>query len=74
MTQSSAFIDKKAQDGLDAKINKTPGLGIGDCWEWTAGCNKNGYGAFWLDGKMVQAHRVTAWLAGDGGDERDARR
>ena len=51
------------QSRLDAKISKAPGLGIGDCWEWTAGLDK-GYGMFWLSGKVVRAHRVTAWLAG----------
>ena len=51
------------QTRLDAKIDKTPGLGIGDCWEWTAFCYK-GYGRFRLNGKMVKAHRVTAWQAG----------
>ena len=64
MNQSSAFIDKKTQDRLDAKINKTPGLGIGDCWEWTASCSPKGYGEFRLNGKTIRAHRVTAWLAG----------
>jgi hypothetical protein len=31
----------------------------GDCWNWT-GATTQGYGAFWLDGKTVNAHRV-AW-------------
>ena len=52
------------QARLDAKIDKTPGLGIGDCWEWTAYCNPVGYGSFSLNAKPVLAHRVTAWLAG----------
>ena len=52
------------QSRLDAKINKTPGLGIGDCWEWVAYLDKDGYGKFNLRGKVVLAHRVTAWQVG----------
>lgn len=40
-----------------AKVDKTDG-----CWNWTAGNNGNGYGLFWLDGRMQSAHRV-AWFA-----------
>lgn len=28
------------------------------CWLWTAGGGADGYGRFWLDGRMVLAHRV----------------
>ena len=42
------------------KVDKTPGLGIGDCWEWTAGIS-GGYGRFKLNGKMIYSHRFTAW-------------
>ena len=31
-----------------------------ECWEWKAGCFKNGYGAFGYNGKVVKAHRL-AW-------------
>jgi hypothetical protein len=38
-----------------AKVRKGP-----DCWEWTAGCNKNGYGVYNLLGKKGSqlAHRL----------------
>ena len=29
-----------------------------ECWEWTAARNRNGYGAFSLNGKMQRAHRI----------------
>lgn len=29
------------------------------CWLWDACKNSNGYGQFWLDGKMVSAHRYS---------------
>ena len=37
------------------KVNKTE-----TCWLWTAGCRgKTGYGAFKLNGKVIDAHRVS---------------
>lgn len=37
------------------KVNKTE-----SCWIWTAGTRgKTGYGAFKIDGKVVDAHRVS---------------
>jgi hypothetical protein len=31
----------------------------GECWEWTAGLNKDGYGQFKLNGKGVSSHRYS---------------
>ena len=36
--------------------------GEDECWEWLAGI-RNGYGQFWLGGKMLYAHRVSFFLA-----------
>ena len=37
------------------KVNKTE-----TCWEWTAGLRgKTGYGAFKINGKVIDAHRVS---------------
>jgi len=37
------------------KVNKTD-----TCWEWTAGLRgKTGYGAFKINGKVIDAHRVS---------------
>jgi hypothetical protein len=33
---------------------------MNECWQWTASCDPDGYGAFKLNGKKVNAHRV-AW-------------
>lgn len=41
-----------------SKVKKSEG-----CWEWTAGGRGFGYGAFKLDGKMIDAHRVSYILA-----------
>lgn len=30
----------------------------GPCWLWTASCDGKGYGKFYLDGKLVPAHRL----------------
>lgn len=33
---------------------------IQSCWLWTAGCRgKTGYGAFKLNGKVIDAHRIS---------------
>ncbi len=47
-----------------SKVNKdgpTPACApnLGACWLWTAALNLGGYGLFWIDGRMVMAHR---WL------------
>ena len=33
---------------------------VGDCWQWTAVTNQEGYGRFRLNGRLESAHRV-AW-------------
>lgn len=42
------------------KVDKTPGLGKGDCWLWRGGL-REGYGAFYMNGHTIGAHRV-AWF------------
>ena len=34
------------------------------CWPWTGAINEWGYGTFWLDGKMIRAHRISWHLTG----------
>jgi hypothetical protein len=29
------------------------------CWEWIGGRTGRGYGGFWIDGRTIQAHRVS---------------
>ena len=45
-----------------AKVHRTDG-----CWEWTGSRTQsgNGYGQFWVGGKLQQAHRV-AWIFTNG--------
>lgn len=45
-------------DRLDLHTDKTD-----DCWLWTAGTNKKGYGSVGVGGKMMKAHRVAYELA-----------
>jgi hypothetical protein len=42
------------------KVAKSDG-----CWLWTGGCSNTGYGAFWLKGQTINAHRI-AWLLTSG--------
>lgn len=38
---------------------------LGQCWEWTAGLDRDGYGRFSLNGQTVGAHRVAfEWANG----------
>lgn len=37
----------------------------GECWIWTCGKTKKGYGGFWADGHMYRAH-VVAWFMENG--------
>lgn len=30
-----------------------------ECWEWLSTLHRDGYGKFWIDGKNIQAHRVS---------------
>ena len=47
-------MDEATLDRFLAKVEKTEG----GCWLWTGALN-NGYGAFKLNGKMINAHRVS---------------
>ena len=54
------FSIKTVEDRFWSKVDKTE-----DCWLWTAGKNKKGYGLFGLDGKTRKAHRVSySWANG----------
>lgn len=39
--------------------------GPDECWTWKGGLDSKGYGRFWYQGRMVQAHRL-AWRAAHG--------
>ena len=48
-----------------AKVHPEPMSG---CWLWGASCNPNGYGKFFLDGRLHGAHVLVAQSAGIKGD------
>src|SRR5690606_19151810 len=51
---------------MDAKTryeSKIVKRGSGECWEWIAAVDKDGYGRFFLEGRNVPAHRYGFILA-----------
>lgn len=47
-------IDGTPEERFWGKVDRT-----GDCWEWTAGRNPEGYGVFTLESKSILAHRYS---------------
>jgi len=45
------------EDRFWSKVRKTS-----NCWLWL-GAKRDGYGMFWLEGKLVSAHRIVWQLA-----------
>lgn len=45
-------VNHKIHKRFWSKVNKTTN---DQCWVWNAGCNPNGYGNFWVNGKTVTA-------------------
>ena len=48
------MYSQKNIDRFWSKVNKTD-----NCWEWTTGLNKNGYGHFHANGEDIRAHRFS---------------
>jgi len=55
--EKGKFPRRTAEQRFWAKVNKGQ-----DCWVWT-GSTSNGYGKFGLNGKVVNAHRYSYFLA-----------
>lgn len=52
--------DVSPEDRFWSKVDRS-----GDCWVWTAGKNRGGYGRFRVGGRMRRAHRVSySWANG----------
>lgn len=47
-------MDNSTRERFWVKVDKTEG-----CWNWTANTSTKGYGQFWVNGKLNQAHRVS---------------
>ena len=58
------FFAKVNQSGPTQPHMDTP------CWEWMAGKNSDGYGAFTIGVKLFRVHRVSFALAGNGHNEK----
>ena len=56
------YFEDKDVERFWAKVDKS--AGDQGCWEWIASRDKKGYGAFGLNGKRVQSHRLSAAMAG----------
>lgn len=54
------IIDKKAQQRFWKKVDKR---GTPDCWNWFASTYPNGYGIFYLKGKLTGAHRISYMIS-----------
>jgi DNA-binding transcriptional regulator YiaG len=50
------FSDKKSLDRFWSKVDRKS---INECWEWTAGLQKQGYGWFRFGNKPYLAHRIS---------------
>jgi hypothetical protein len=46
------------------KVNRSGGPAA--CWPWRAHTTQDGHGRIKIDGRMVAAHRLAYWLAGNG--------
>ena len=54
------YRGKTCEQRFWSKVNKTPGQGPqGECWIWTAYCNKDGYGQLGFGSLVTSAHRVS---------------
>ena len=74
MTPTTEYLNKpkigrpavSLADRFHPRVDKTPGYGPnGDCWEWTGGKHKFGYGMVWVNEfqKSVCAHKIAYLLA-----------
>jgi len=53
-------IEQTYQDKFWSRVSKTPG----GCWEYTGGCDGDGYGVIVINGKQCRTHRLSMILAG----------
>ena len=42
-----------------SKVKLPKMIGTDECWEWQAGCTKDGYGQFYVDAKNVKANQFS---------------
>jgi hypothetical protein len=61
MSRSDRAITSMSKEDLDRFLDKVDFSG--ECWNWKASKNKDGYGWFGVKGRVVLAHRISCWLA-----------
>jgi hypothetical protein len=61
-THGGKWKPRTVEQRFWSKVDKTT-----SCWNWCAGKTNDGYGGFWLKGRMLAAHRVS-WNIAHGDD------
>lgn len=51
-----SLLEAELKDRFYSKIEFIP---FHECWEWTAGLDKDGYGKFWFKNETIRAHRFS---------------
>jgi hypothetical protein len=54
---SGVYKRRSLNDRFWSKVNKTD-----SCWFWVGAKSTNGYGATWVNGKVVSAHRASFFI------------
>jgi hypothetical protein len=58
MKKKKSTADAHLVQRFLSKVTKGP-----DCWQWSGGRDRHGYGVIWWDGKPFKAHRLAYLLA-----------
>jgi hypothetical protein len=63
VTRKHVYPERRKQEPVGSRFwRQVSRASEGECWEWTGNRNRDGYGQFWLHGKVRRAHRVAYML------------